>query len=569
MLGYWGYRSFTRPNSPALKRTVQKLVYNASDHLYQVQYSDLQIDLQQGIISLKNLRVVTDSAIRQQLLNTHQAPDNLIDLQVKAVHITGLKMEGGDAHIGRLQLDSPVITLANELQPLRDTSRHMPLLQSALQRLFKTVSIEKTRTVSMDTLQLTQGSMAYINNNDHHSRTTALSPFNVLMTGMEVSRTDTPYMKARHYELTLQNGLYKVMLDSLQMKDSLLTIAVLHFTPTISKRNFGQVKHRANARYSVTAKDIALRMDVEKFMTKQQLHVSHAEVGYVYADFYTSYNWPMRTPPLRRDIFPPDLIQQVAFDFTMDTLHLKKGDVFYRILPQRSGKEAVLELANLHGDFIHVTNNTEAKKASPYMRGRFYAKLMGAAPLTLEMTFNLADKRAPFKLVQKLESMPGKVLNRLVAPLSLMEVKSGYMDSLFSEITGDEYAATGHADLYYRGFKMRMLKKKGDKLEQKGFLTFLANTTLPNDNPKRNGKFREGPINIVRDPRESFLGFIWRASLDGMSSAMTGFDQQKDTPHNFAIDVTKPFAGPKNGTEYKAVNTDNERGAKPRTDHKK
>lgn len=558
-----------RPNSPALKRTVQKLVYNASDHLYQVQYSDLQLDLKHGIISLKNLRVVPDSAIWQQLLDAHQAPDNLMDLQVKSVNITGLTLLDGDAHIGLLRLDSPVITLTNELQPLRDTSQHASLLQSALQKLFKSVSIDKARTFSMDTLQLTQGSMNYRNNNDHQSRTTALSPFNLLITGVEVPRTDTPRMGIKHYELTLQNGLYKVVLDDMRLQDSLLTVAALHFTPTVSKRNFGRVKHRANARYSVSAKDISLQLDVKKLMNKQQLHVSRAAVGYVYADFYTNYNWPMRTPPLRRDIFPPDLIQQVAFDFTVDTLQLKKGDVFYRIMPQRSGKEAVLELAALHGHFTHVTNNAAAKKASPYMRGHFNTKLMGSGPLMLEMTFNLADKRAPFHMVNKLGSSPGRSLNPLVAPLALMEVKSGTMDSLLTEINGDEYAATGHADLYYRGFKLRMLKRRDSTLQQKGFLTFLANTTLPNDNPKRNGKFREGPINIVRDPRESFFGFIWRASLDGMSSAMTGFDQHKDTPHNFAIDATKPFAGPKNGTEYKAVNTDNERAAKPRSSNKK
>ena len=125
----------------------------------------------------------------------------------------------------------------------------------------------------------------------------------------------------------------------------------------------------------------------------------------------------------------------------------------------------------------------------------------------------------------------------------------------------DEYCADGNVDLFYKGLKVNMLKHKTNDtvIRKLAFKTIAANLILPNDNPTKQGHFRKGPINTRRDPKESFFGFMWRSMLDGLTTAIIGFDQHKDEPHNIVTSITKSLAGPKGGTEKKAVNTDKQK----------
>lgn len=69
---------------------------------------------------------------------------------------------------------------------------------------------------------------------------------------------------------------------------------------------------------------------------------------------------------------------------------------------------------------------------------------------------------------------------------------------------------------------------------------------MPNNNPGKDGKLRQGPVNRIREPKETFFGFIWYCMLDGSSSAIMGYDQKKKKPNkNILIKIAEAIAGPK------------------------
>jgi hypothetical protein len=79
-----------------------------------------------------------------------------------------------------------------------------------------------------------------------------------------------------------------------------------------------------------------------------------------------------------------------------------------------------------------------------------------------------------------------------------------------------------------------------------GLVSFITNAALPNNNPGNDGKLRQGPVNRIRDQKETFFGFIWYCMLDGASSAIMGYDQKKKKPNkNILIKVGEAIAGPK------------------------
>ncbi len=58
---------------------------------------------------------------------------------------------------------------------------------------------------------------------------------------------------------------------------------------------------------------------------------------------------------------------------------------------------------------------------------------------------------------------------------------------------------------------------------------------LPNDNPTKGGKFKEGPINVKRSVEMSFFGLLSKVMIDGMTSSTTGMEQKKKQPESNVI----------------------------------
>ena len=185
---------------------------------------------------------------------------------------------------------------------------------------------------------------------------------------------------------------------------------------------------------------------------------------------------------------------------------------------------------------------------------------MNTGPLHSEYKLNLEVKNGSYTLSSTLGQMDGTAYNPLTEPLAMLQIKSMDIQKMHMELKADEYKATGNIDFYYKDYKVRLLKQREDKtLKNRGLISLVSNIILPDDNPKKNGDFRKGPINIVRDPRESFFGFQWRAMVDGITSAMMGNDQKKDKPNNKITRLAKIFYGPAKGQEHKSTGNDKER----------
>jgi hypothetical protein len=73
--------------------------------------------------------------------------------------------------------------------------------------------------------------------------------------------------------------------------------------------------------------------------------------------------------------------------------------------------------------------------------------------------------------------------------------------------------------------KIAMLKKTEEDYKKKGFLSWVSNAVMADDNPKKNGRFKKGPVLVNRNPTDSFLGYIWRATFGRMSTHIVGIDK--------------------------------------------
>ena len=172
---------------------------------------------------------------------------------------------------------------------------------------------------------------------------------------------------------------------------------------------------------------------------------------------------------------------------------------------------------------------------------------MNAGLMKSWFTFNLVDKAGSYTLYSTLGPTDARVFNVLSMPLGMIEVKEGMINKVEVYLKMNEYTGKGNVNMYYSGMKMAFLEKdkNSDTLDRKGFLSFVSNLTMPNDNPRKNGEFKKGPVNVERESWQSFFKFLFDASLDGMSSAMMGVYQDgKGRDKNILMKAANLISGP-------------------------
>ncbi len=578
----WHYlKKGIQSNDPKAKaivtKEVKKVVTGESDSLYAIRYTDFHLNIDSGYADITNLNLSADTAIYRKLTDEKKVPNNLITLKAGKIVISNFgftKVEGKQAlHIGRISINDFYAHVTNKVRSYNDTAHTRSLISFALKNLFKSLGTDNIIEIKIDNIFMKNTSLVYVNDNESTPRSTALRHLDITISNVssgELANKDSTgkadaAIKIGHQKIITGDKLYDVDFDNMRIipSDKKMLVGTFSLTPRVSKSAFYKVVKagRANYRYQFTYKGISINnIDFDKFGKRQRIYVPNMTVDDSQMECFTNFNWPLRTPPNRRDKFPNELLQKLAFDVTINKLTVKHGDLYFRIVAKKSQKEALLTLNDIHSVTTNITNNAAAKSINAYTKSISDLKVMNAGLMRSEMVFNLVNKNAPVTLSATVGEMDGTALNPLSEALSMMQIKSAQIEKMETNMKIDEYKATGNIDFYYKNMKVRLLRKddKGE-LKKMPVLSFFTNMVLPNDNPKKNGKFRKGPINVIRDPRESFFGFIWRGMLDGMSSAMSGADQTKKEPGNSIIEIGKIFTGPKKGQEEKSAGGDKER----------
>ncbi|MCW3111857.1 MAG: hypothetical protein JWR18_253 [Segetibacter sp.] len=563
---------------PIVEKEIKKVVTEASDSLYKVQFSNFDFNLDSGFANISNLKIFVDTANFRKLAVQRKLPNTILAATADRIAISNIalqKVEGEQSlRIGKMRIDNLYVHLTNRIKSYNDTTQGKSLMASALKSLFKSVDTDNLIEMKVDDVFMNNTTLVYVNQNEAKVKKTTIRNIDISMSNVSSgalanksgTQKNDAVLKIGHQRMVTADKLYNLDFDNIRLipADKKIFVGSFAMTPRVSKGAFAKVvkAKRANYRYHFKYTGISMnQIDFDRIARRQQFHIANVTIDDSWLEFYTNYNWPLRTPPNRRDKFPNELLQKLAFDVTIDKMVQKRGDMIFRIVAKKTQKEAIFTMNDVHSVTTNITNNGAAKNRNAYSKVISECKIMNRGPIRSQILLNLVNKNAPVSITSTMGAMDGTAYNPLTTALSMMEIKSAAIEKMNMNMTLDEYTSKGNIDFYYTNMKVRLLKKDDEEgtLKKRPVISFFTNMVLPNDNPKKNGKFRKGPINIVRDERESFFGFIWRGMLDGMSSAMSGMDQDKKEPGNKVIKMSKLFTGPDQGIEEKSAGGDKER----------
>ncbi|MGY3212387.1 hypothetical protein [Mucilaginibacter sp. HD30] len=532
---------------PLLTDQLKKMLHNASDGLYQMKYNSFNLNIDSGKGLITNLKLIADTAVYGRLITQNNAPNNVLSVKIDSLIIKKfgfIKTDSGRRfNIAAIIVKHPVIVCSNKRRAYNDTVRAgSSLIKGLIKDVLKICLVQQ---VTVNNMTLT-----YINKNESSTKQTVLRGWNMNLTDISLANFGgnkdsgdegkQAALKIKGVSIATPDSLYRLTVTDMRLMPEQRSMYIKRFVlkPRLNKVAFYRQSGFNRDRLHFVYNDMWMKnIDLDRLLRRQQLHVGAMTAASSWTEVYNNYHWPRRVRPERNIVHPQQRLQLLAFDVTIDTIKMHSGYFRYAIAAQKSKRTANLYMTNIESSIYHVTNNAMEKKRNPYLVVRSYSRMMGEGKTRVKYIFNLTSKNGAFTSFIHMGPMDAKAANPLSAPLGLMAVKSGTINQMDMYVSATNKTAKGNIDLYYKDLKINLLKRdeKDNTLKKRGFLSLVANMTMPNDNPKGNGEFRKGPINVIRDPRMSFFGLMWKCTQDGMSSAVTGIDQKKDKPDENAV----------------------------------
>lgn len=538
---------------PLIKDQLKDMIAEASDSLYHVRFNKFDFNLKGGKALITGFELIADKKKLEQLKANNQVPNYLLYYKADSIVLTGFGFKKRDSvmrfDVEKVLVKNPLITIRarHNGQQKEEKGLKEKALTKLAGKLFKRMYVER--------LVMPGAKIVWVNNNRKQEDRTVIRA-NIDIKGFSTQPAQNGIVVAiARYKHSIPDSLHSVIFKDIRFVSSTKSATIGHISvmPRLSKANFNKAAKYDKDRYHFELDGIEINgFDVRRFVQRQELHIKNFIVNKVWAEVYKDYHYPKKNITSRRNTYPNDKLRRLAIDVKIDTMRMHNGVFYHRIFPKRTEKVATFVITNIEQTFINVSNIEREVKKNPTATVYSAGKLMAAAPMRSVFVFNLKNSKAPFTLKTTVTSLNGLALNPLLKPLTMMDVKKGTINKMIFKLKADEYRALGNVDLYYSDLKINMLKrdKEKDTLKSMGLVSFFTNAALPNDNPGKDGKLRQGPVNRIRESKETFFGFIWYCMLDGSSSAIMGYDQKKKKPNkNILIKIGEAIAGPKDKDE--------------------
>jgi len=548
--GYYFYNKYLAENrwKPILQAELKELVLKSTDSLYHIDYSDFDLDIASGNATLKDFKLIPDTAVYEKLVALKKAPDNLFTLSVKKLSISNLgamkAYKEKILNISNISIEKPSLTVVNQRFDYNDTVKvgKSKTPYEMIKSTFKQLHI--------DSISLKDISLNYINKSNAVEKHTALKHLNIdisdvvidSLSGRDTSRfyyTKGIDIKIDDYKIFTPDSLYKAEVKQIYFSTAkrMISLNKVSFVPRYTYAAFYKASGEPGDIYNLNFKRIDINdIDLQRFLRNQKLYAGTLSLANASVKIYNDNSFK-GAKSIKTGKDPQQALQKVALDMHLKKINIKNTLISYTEKDATSGYAGVITFNNTYGTILNVTNDAAAKRRNPYMVAHIYSRFMDAADLNVNFKFNLLSKTGAFNYNGTLGELDGRKLDKLVRPLALVHVQSADIDKLHFNVNASNYNGKGQLEFYYKNLNIQLLKKVEGKagLQTQGFISKLANTLIiEKDNPDKKGNFRPGPIDLKREPSVSFFSFLYKALLDGLKPSV-GYDKKTESTVNKAI----------------------------------
>ena len=519
--------------TPNLTRQVKDAILTSTDSLYSISFENVSLNILTGNATFKKIVFKPDTLIYRQLIRKGKAPKHLFSIEVamlklKRVHPFKVYYQR-KLEMALLQMDQPQVKMI--YQELSQPENTVIDNRNAYQRLSGYL-----RSIKVDKIVFGDADFQYIDKSVVRNQVTRLQNLDIVIAGLLIDsasqfdqsklyHTEDIAVSLDNYEWRSSNGLYDVKLKnfSASSRSRYAKFTGLQLIPRYNEMQFtGRLKTRTG-RYALRFDEILLeKIDYKAFNTERRLLASKLTIRNSNADIFLNKAIPKR-PGDHLQSFPQIALRALNLRTQIDSVLIYNARVSYsEYLPQTQMK-GHLFFDQIDGTILNVTNDPAVLAKNNISKIEMTGLIMGRGRFNANLDLNLTQKSASFTLTGNVGNIDAEKFNKILRPLTLVEIRSGFIEKMNFSLKGDSHGVQGSLAANYNDLKISLLAKKEDnsRLRKMNLASMAANILiLKSENPAPNASLRQVKINYSRPDSVSFISMIWKGMLGGLKETI-------------------------------------------------
>ncbi|MHA4893469.1 hypothetical protein ACXZ1K_01860 [Pedobacter sp. PWIIR3] len=532
---------FSNKLRPVVQNELKSLVINATDSLYNIEFSDLTLNLLTQGATLKDVRLIPDTNIFKKLIALKKAPNNIYSIELKQLAISNFHpkqlFKYRKLNIERLLFENPDVIMVNQQFDFNENSPSY-LQKSPYDYISKYLS-----ELKIDAIEFKNIRFKYIHNSPHKQEVDSIDKLNITLKNWVIDKESDKdptrlyalqdiIINLNDYKYATPDSLYHISLNRLNFSSSTgkLNINSFSVVPRYDEMSFAKVAGVSKERYHIEMSNIDLEgIDFPLYIRKQELYATQMNISNGTVDVFNNNSLPAKIK-IKNGKYPHQLLQQVRAPLTVKRLSLNNVNISYSEYDRDSKQKGRITFERTSGSITNISNVERVKKKNPYLFADMTTYMMGKGKLDVNFRFDLLESNGQFSYNGTLGVMDGRALNNVTMPLGMVQIKRGKVKQLDFDVKANDQTAKGTVKFAYNDLSVALMKReeKENKLVRQGWISLLANAMVINsDNPGRDGVLIDAPVYYKRPATASFFSFIWRTLFSGIKYSV-GVTPQKE-----------------------------------------
>jgi len=528
---------------PILTEKIKQGVYNGSNHLYQIDFKSINLNIITGSAALREVVLKPDTLVFDSLRKQQLAPAHIFEVKLKKIQISRVGILTAyfkkRLDIKEILLDRPSINVTfNKVVKRNDSSKKEQTLYDQVKKIFSSTHVHAIKIIDADFDYINKSAKVKTKNSIKHLDVTVKDFLLDSLSGADTTRfyfTKDISFQIAGYKSVTKDKMYNLKIDTINGSSTSkkLTIKGLSLKPKYGELAFTRRYKVQKDRYDLNFTKIQFNdVDFIKLNTDQKLNARSVVIGPAQvAVFMSRESLPVAGIDKGKN-YPHMALKRLSFPILIDTIRLKSIDVKYGEYNPASKKTGEVEFKKLSGNISNVTNDSLQLIKNNHAIADLNTMLMGTGKLNVKINFNLSSDNGAFAYSGSLGKFDLKNLNSLSKNLGLIEIESGNVQHITFNATGNLRSASGTMTMLYNNLKVKLLSDNidGEGTKEKGLLSFLANTLLVKDeNPSKGDLPRTARMNTTRINSGSFFNLMWKTLFVGIKDIVgVGIVPEKD-----------------------------------------
>lgn len=522
---------------PIITERIKEAIHKSTDGLYRIDFDNVRVNFVTGRMNIRNIRFTPDTFVYNEMKRDRIAPRHLYKVAVTELILKRIQpwkiYLDRDLEMRTIEIDHPSLEvnftdIKNNLGTLKEDKR------TAFQRLAPYL-----KSVKISDIIFKNADFKYIDNSMKGGKVTALKGLYIKISDLlidsasQYDRSRLYYTRDIYAELLGYNTITLNKNYTVQIKEFRASTAGgyarmngIRIIPRFGEMEFSRRFKFQKPRYAMNIEEMQLNK-VNYELLNRDRRLSASALILKRANFSIFLNRQIPDSIGNKGInFPQIALQRFKLNTTVDSVLLQDSRVDYSEYNPGSRRKGTVTFSRINGTITNVTNDSLSLIKNKYSDVKLTSLLMDRGRLDVNMKFNLNDPGGAFEFGGKLGKIDVVMLNSAIRPLSLIEIKSGFIEKMDFKGAGSLKGFKGKLTCYYNDLKITLLEMSDEttRLKRKGIASIFANILIiKDDNPSPGTPVRTSNFLFNRPQHSSFFNMIWKGFAEALLETI-GFD---------------------------------------------